>query len=210
MFDFFKRKLMTSKFGLTGTEKKLARKFGEDANIPIYRKGLLTFITGIQGDIYEQRQYAYNANIIISDEEVFDLSIPSNINKLTIKEYAQDLMEYSVTFDLAYIIRLCHNKQLINSHFYRGVSELPYKLLFAVIYTHLEFRYEVSHTITSHHVHHFHQTRIPDGTLLDYMVQYRKPLFPQFFLDPKKFLPENNPHHQEFHLRPYIQTNANQ
>ena len=36
--------------------------------------------------------------------------------------------------------RLCHNKQLINSHFYRGVSELPYKLLFAVIYTHLEFR----------------------------------------------------------------------
>lgn len=23
--------------------------------------------------------------------------------------------------------RLCHNKQLINSHFYRGVSELPYK-----------------------------------------------------------------------------------
>lgn len=106
--------------------------------------------------------------------------------------------------------RLCHNKQLINSHFYRGVSELPYKLLFAVIYTHLEFRYEVSHTITSHHVHHFHQTRIPDGTLLDYMVQYRKPLFPQFFLYPKKFLPENNPHHKEFHLRPYIQNNANQ
>lgn len=106
MFDFFKHKLMTSKFGLTGTEKKLARKFGEDANIPIYRKGLLTFITGIQGDIYEQRQYAYNANIIISDEEVFDLSIPSNINKLTIKEYAQDLMEYSITFDLAYIIKM--------------------------------------------------------------------------------------------------------
>src|SRR5699024_3104883 len=69
-----------------------------------------------------------------------------------------------------FIFGLCHNKQLINSHFYRGVSELPYKLLFAVIYTHLEFRYEVSHTITSHHVHHFHQTRIPDGTLLDYMV----------------------------------------
>lgn len=108
------------------------------------------------------------------------------------------------------LIRLCHNKQLINSHFYRGVSELPYKLLFAVIYTHLEFRYEMSHTITSHHVHHFHQTRIPDGTLLDYMVQYRKPLFPQFFLYPKKFLPENNPHHKEFHLRPYIQNNANQ
>ena len=106
--------------------------------------------------------------------------------------------------------RLCHNKQLINSHFYRGVSELPYKLLFAVIYTHLEFRYEVSHTITSHHVHHFHQTRIPDGTLLDYIVQYRKPLFPQFFLYPKKFLPENNPDHKEFHLRPYIQNNANQ
>ena len=111
---------------------------------------------------------------------------------------------------LDFKLRLCHNKQLINSHFYRGVSELPYKLLFAVIYTHLEFRYEVSHTITSHHVHHFHQTRIPDGTLLDYMVQYRKPLFPQFFLYPKKFLPENNPHHKEFHLRPYIQNNANQ
>lgn len=112
--------------------------------------------------------------------------------------------------DPHFLFRLCHNKQLINSHFYRGVSELPYKLLFAVIYTHLEFRYEVSHTITSHHVHHFHQTRIPDGTLLDYMVQYRKPLFPQFFLYPKKFLPENNPHHKEFHLRPYIQNNANQ
>ncbi|MDY4791170.1 MAG: hypothetical protein SO237_01165, partial [Erysipelotrichaceae bacterium] len=50
-----------------------------------------------------------------------------------------------------FLNRLCHNKQLINSHFYRGVSELPYKLLFAVIYTHLEFRYEMSHTITSHH-----------------------------------------------------------
>lgn len=112
--------------------------------------------------------------------------------------------------DNSEFLRLCHNKQLINSHFYRGVSELPYKLLFAVIYTHLEFRYEMSHTITSHHVHHFHQTRIPDGTLLDYMVQYRKPLFPQFFLYPKKFLPENNPHHKEFHLRPYIQNNANQ
>lgn len=113
-------------------------------------------------------------------------------------------------YSYLFSFRLCHNKQLINSHFYRGVSELPYKLLFAVIYTHLEFRYEVSHTITSHHVHHFHQTRIPDGTLLDYMVQYRKPLFPQFFLYPKKFLPENNPHHKEFHLRPYIQNNANQ
>lgn len=119
-------------------------------------------------------------------------------------------VELVLGFDSDYNIRLCHNKQLINSHFYRGVSELPYKLLFAVIYTHLEFRYEVSHTITSHHVHHFHQTRIPDGTLLDYMVQYRKPLFPQFFLYPKKFLPENNPHHKEFHLRPYIQNNANQ
>ena len=32
----------------------------------------------------------------------------------------------------------------------------------------------------SNHVHHFHQTRIRDGTLLDYMVQYRKPLSPQF------------------------------
>src|SRR5699024_3883328 len=106
--------------------------------------------------------------------------------------------------------RLCHNKQLINSHFCRGVSELPYKLLFAVFYPDLEFRYEVSNTITSHHVHHFHQTRILDGTLLDSMVQYRKPLFPQFFLLPKKFLPENNPHHIEFHLRPYIQNNANQ
>lgn len=28
-----------------------------------------------------------------------------------------------------FFLRLCHNKQLINSHFYRGVSELPYKLL---------------------------------------------------------------------------------
>ena len=127
-----------------------------------------------------------------------------------------DTFTYSYKDDYGNVItrnikeRLCHNKQLINSHFYRGVSELPYKLLFAVIYTHLEFRYEVSHTITSHHVHHFHQTRIPDGTLLDYMVQYRKPLFPQFFLYPKKFLPENNPHHKEFHLRPYIQNNANQ
>ena len=37
--------------------------------------------------------------------------------------------------------RLCHNKQLINSHFYRGVSELPYKLLFAVIYTHTIFSF---------------------------------------------------------------------
>lgn len=41
--------------------------------------------------------------------------------------------------DESFFLRLCHNKQLINSHFYRGVSELPYKLLFAVIYTHLEF-----------------------------------------------------------------------
>lgn len=120
------------------------------------------------------------------------------------------LLKITFLFHVYDKTRLCHNKQLINSHFYRGVSELPYKLLFAVIYTHLEFRYEVSHTITSHHVHHFHQTRIPDGTLLDYMVQYRKPLFPQFFLYPKKFLPGNNPHHKEFHLRPYIQNNANQ
>ena len=107
--------------------------------------------------------------------------------------------------------RLCHNKQLINSHFYRGVSELPYKLLFAVIYTHLEFRYEVSHTITSHHVHHFHQTRIPDGTLLDYMVQYRKPLFPQFFLYPEKVSTVKTiPIIKNFTFRPYIQNNANQ
>ena len=35
-------------------------------------------------------------------------------------------------------------------------------------------------------------------------------LYFQFFLYPKKFLPENNPHHKEFHLRPYIQNNANQ
>ena len=32
-------------------------------------------------------------------------------------------------------IRLCHNKQLINSHFYRGVSELPYKLKFDYLLT---------------------------------------------------------------------------
>ena len=95
-----------------------------------------------------------------------------------------------------------------NSHFIGEVSEPLQLAIFAVIYTHLEFRYEVSHTITSHHVHHFHQTRIPDGTLLDYMVQYRKLHFTSFY--PKKFLPENNPHHKEFHLRPYIQNNANQ
>ncbi len=124
--------------------------------------------------------------------------------------YGFDMQFNKFPPNIMFLFWLCHNKQLINSHFYRGVSELPYKLLFAVIYTHLEFRYEVSHTITSHHVHHFHQTRIPDGTLLDDMVQYRKPLFPQFFLYPKKFLPENNPHHKEFHLRPYIQNNANQ
>lgn len=106
MFDFFRHKLIISRFGLTSTEKRLARKCGEDTHIPIYRKGLLTFITGVKGDIYEQRQYAYNANIIISDEKVFDLSIPSCINKLTIKEYAHDLMDYSVTFDLAYIIKM--------------------------------------------------------------------------------------------------------
>lgn len=129
---------------------------------------------------------------------------------LDIEDVRNMLRDSGITVFGSLNIRLCHNKQLINSHFYRGVSELPYKLLFAVIYTHLEFRYEMSHTITSHHVHHFHQTRIPDGTLLDYMVQYRKPLFPQFFLYPKKFLPENNPHHKEFHLRPYIQNNANQ
>ena len=34
-----------------------------------------------------------------------------------------------------YFGRLCHNKQLINSHFYRGVSELPYKLGF-IIFSH--------------------------------------------------------------------------
>ena len=84
------------------------------------------------------------------------------------------------------------------------------KLEFIVIYTHLELRYEMSHTITSHHVHHFHQTRIRDGTLLDYMVQYRKPLSPQFFLYLKKFLTESNPPHKEFHLCLYIQNNANQ
>lgn len=142
--------------------------------------------------------YAMLSSIMLaSGDNKYNIDINSIVAKL--KEICEDLLK-----------RLCHNKQLINSHFYRGVSELPYKLLFAVIYTHLEFRYEMSHTITSHHVHHFHQTRIPDGTLLDYMVQYRKPLFPQFFLYPKKFLPENNPHHKEFHLRPYIQNNANQ
>lgn len=140
--------------------------------------------------------------------------IIASINE-KIESYEEESQRYSFEIQkkqeiFRKILWLCHNKQLINIHFYRGVSELPYKLLFAVIYTHLEFRYEVSHTITSHHVHHFHQTRIPDGTLLDYMVQYRKPLFPQFFLYPKKFLSENNPHHKEFHLRPYIQNNANQ
>ena len=142
-----------------------------------------------------------------------DVTITGGFVKDEVKEVkatgsVTNVSEGEVTNTITY--RLCHNKQLINSHFYRGVSELPYKLLFAVIYTHLEFRYEVSHTITSHHVHHFHQTRIPDGTLLDYMVQYRKPLSPQFFLCPKKFLSENNPPHKEFHLRPYIQNNANQ
>ena len=141
--------------------------------------------------------YAHNTTIV--DDEMFSKF-----------KGAWGIVEAALPLNNYYKFRLCHNKQLINSHFYRGVSELPYKLLFAVIYTHLEFRYEMSHTITSHHVHHFHQTRIPDGTLLDYMVQYRKPLFPQFFLYPKKFLPENNPHHKEFHLRPYIQNNANQ
>ena len=49
------------------------------------------------------------------------------------------------------------------------VYQQTYKLGFAVIYTHSEFRYEMSHTIASHHAHHSHQIRIPDGTLLDYM-----------------------------------------
>ena len=30
-------------------------------------------------------------------------------------------------YDGYYNIRLCHNKQLINSHFYRGALKLPYK-----------------------------------------------------------------------------------
>ena len=76
--------------------------------------------------------------------------------------------------------------------------------------SHLELRYEMSHTITSHHVHHFHQTRIRDGTLLDYMVQYRKPLSPQFFLYLKKISNGKQSPHKEFHLCLYIQNNANQ
>ena len=167
--------------------------YSEDASYNLTISGYDNIIINTYGEIDENNNLigdAYGASdgIFTSKAEGQEVNI-TDFNKLK---------------------RLCHNKQLINSHFYRGVSELPYKLLFAVIYTHLEFRYEVSHTITSHHVHHFHQTRIPDGTLLDYMVQYRKPLFPQFFLYPKKFLPENNPHHKEFHLRPYIQNNANQ
>ena len=32
--------------------------------------------------------------------------------------------------------RLCHNKQLINSHFCRGASKLPYKLKFVIAIIH--------------------------------------------------------------------------
>ena len=39
------------------------------------------------------------------------------------------LAVYTVVF--SFLFRLCHNKQLINSHFCRGASKLPYKLKFS-------------------------------------------------------------------------------
>ena len=63
---------------------------------------------------YEQQiEKLKNANLIIEDEN-----------------QAIDCLKFD-----GYYNRLCHNKQLINSHFYRGVSELPYKLEFDYLLT---------------------------------------------------------------------------
>lgn len=95
---------------LTETETYLIKQLQKSCNlshIPIYRNGLLIKITDVPDDlIYDKRQYAYNANIFISDELIYNLDDIESIKKLSIPKFDSSAYSAGVTKNLAYILKM--------------------------------------------------------------------------------------------------------
>ena len=81
---------------------------------PIYRDGILYYIDGVAfDDIYNNRQYAYDADVIISDEIFYNLKDLNSINALKIPNFQKNEGLPDTTSDLSYILKMkaCGNKE---------------------------------------------------------------------------------------------------
>ena len=59
--------------------------------------------------------------------DYFYLAVPEELKDIALKNKFKDCGLIVISKDKTNKFRLCHNKQLINSHFYRGALKLPYK-----------------------------------------------------------------------------------
>lgn len=102
---------------LTYTEQQILDKLKLNLNIqhiPVYRNGVLIKISEILDDlIYENRQYAYNAKIFISDEIVYNLNDTNSIRSLNTPLFSEFTELPGVTYDLSYIFKMqaCSEKR---------------------------------------------------------------------------------------------------
>lgn len=92
---------------------QLRNKIGLE-HIPIYRNGKLIAITDVaDNNIYDNRQYAYNANIFISDEVIYDLNSVESIRSIKTPTFSKIDGLHSSTSDLSYIFKMhaCSEKR---------------------------------------------------------------------------------------------------
>lgn len=105
-------KRSSKKFKLSRTEKYALKRLSEIGihNTPVYRNGTLMYIDEIDREsTYDNRGYAYNARIFISDEVVYNLDDCESIDSIIIPDFEcnkyndNDLV---VVYDFSYIMKM--------------------------------------------------------------------------------------------------------
>lgn len=90
------------------SEEQYCLKMVNASYLPIYRDGLLIYITGIkQEDLYEKRQFAYSSDMFISNGILYNVKSLSNMQNLEIPIFRESLNNVmGTTGDLAYVFQM--------------------------------------------------------------------------------------------------------
>lgn len=109
---------------------QLQNKYGIE-HIPVYHCGTLMHISGISDeDIYENRQFAYSANIFISDEKFYNLNNLDSIATIEIPTFSELEGIPDVTSDLSYILKM-RACAIESPDFARVLIPITYKMMLA-------------------------------------------------------------------------------
>ena len=98
-----------------------------DKNIPVFSNGALISITNLNSEnLYENRQYAYSSDIILSNNISYDLTDKRSIESIIIPKFD----ESETVFNLSYIIKMRataeKNKDIAPALSYKAIELMKY------------------------------------------------------------------------------------